>query len=240
MARIRTIKPEFWTDGSIIECSVNARLMFIGTWNFADDEGNLDRSAKQIKARIFPADQIDCEPLIQELITHGLIIEYSVNGKKYLHILGFKTHQLINRPGKAQCPIYDESLNVQGVITEPSQPEGKGMEGKGKDKAIATGKPDCPHQEIIALYHEILPTSPQIRDWTPARAASLKARWNEGADRQTLEYWRKLFEYIAGQPFLTGKVVSNGRKPFFLTLDWLVKAENFAKVREGRYEGTAT
>jgi len=49
-----------------------------------------------------------------------------------------------------------------------------------------------------------------------------------------------LFEYIAGQPFLTGKVASNGRKPFFLTLDWLVKTENFAKVREGRYEETTT
>lgn len=106
-------------------------------------------------------------------------------------------------------------------------------------KAIATGKPVCPHQEIIALYHEILPASPMIRDWTPARAAALKARWNEHADRQSLDYWRKLFEYIATIPFLTGKISSNGRKPFVLSLDWLVKTDNFAKVREGRYEDAA-
>lgn len=107
-------------------------------------------------------------------------------------------------------------------------------------KAMAIGKPNCPHQEIINLYHEVLPASPRIKDWTPARAASLKARWNEGTDRQTLEYWRGLFEYIAGIPFLTGRTPGvNGRRPFVLSLDWLLKAENFAKVREGRYEDLA-
>ena len=105
------------------------------------------------------------------------------------------------------------------------------------EKNIVIGKLNCPHQEIINLYHETLPTSPRIKDWTPARAASLRARWNEATDRQTLDYWKSLFEYIAGIPFLTGRTPSgNGRRPFVLSLDWLLKAENFAKVREGRYE----
>lgn len=137
MARIRTIKPEFWSDGTLMECSLNARLLFIGTWNFADDNGNLDRSAKQIKARIFPGDNIDCEPLIQELLQHGRLIEYSVNGSKYLHIHKFKEHQVINRPSKPHCPIYEPSLNTPGVIREDSGlkgREGKGEEGKGKEK----------------------------------------------------------------------------------------------------------
>ena len=51
MARIRTVKPEFWTDRRVGECSPNARLLFIATWNFADDHGGLDRSAKQLKAQ---------------------------------------------------------------------------------------------------------------------------------------------------------------------------------------------
>lgn len=126
--------------------------------------------------------------------------------------------------------LQDDSIALAECNTEKSREE------KEEEKSIANGKPICPHQEIIALYHEILPASPSIRDWTPARAAALRARWNESADRQSLEYWRKLFNYISGIPFLTGKVSSNGRKPFMLSLDWLIKAENFAKVREGRYE----
>ena len=40
MARIRSIKPEFWTAEQVMECSPMARLLFIGMWNFCDDGGN--------------------------------------------------------------------------------------------------------------------------------------------------------------------------------------------------------
>lgn len=108
MARIRTIKPEFWTDEKIVECSFEARLMFIGMFNFADDKGNLVRSPKRIKMQIFPADMIDCEPLIKELSVAGLISEYSVSGVEYIHIDGFSKHQKINRPSATTIPTPED------------------------------------------------------------------------------------------------------------------------------------
>lgn len=96
-------------------------------------------------------------------------------------------------------------------------------------------KPQCPHQEILALYHELLPANPSIRDWTPARAEHLRVRWNEDAKRQTLDWWRRFFLYIGESAFLTGRATSKDRKPFAPGLDWIVKAENFTKIREGRY-----
>lgn len=118
--------------------------------------------------------------------------------------------------------------------------------GKVADETDSKGKakkktPDCPHQEIIAAYHEALPACPRIRDWTAARAANLRARWNEDPKRQNLDWWARLFAYVAESDFLVGKVTSPGRKPFMASLEWLLKAENFAKVREGRYhpEGSA-
>lgn len=95
-------------------------------------------------------------------------------------------------------------------------------------------KPDCPHQDIIALYHETLPQCPGIRDWTPARANQLRARWNEDRRRQDLAWWRDFFGYVASCDFLVGR--GGGRSPFFADLEWLTKPNNFAKVREGRYE----
>nr|MBF6067360.1 primosomal protein [Klebsiella pneumoniae] len=38
MARIRTIKPEFWTDEDMAEVSEPACLLAIGLLNYADDE----------------------------------------------------------------------------------------------------------------------------------------------------------------------------------------------------------
>jgi len=133
MARIRTIKPDFWTDEKVVELSMEARLFFIGSWNFSDDNGNLQRSARKLKMQIFPADAIDCEPLIQSLIAHGMLIEYSVNGETFLHIKGFKAHQVINRPSKTGLPEPD-SVSLQLPLTESSLTEGKGKERKGKEE----------------------------------------------------------------------------------------------------------
>lgn len=135
MARIRTIKPDFWTDEKIVELSFEARLFFIGSWNFADDNGNLQRSARKLKMQIFPADAIDCEPLIQSLMAHGLFSEYEVNSEKYLHIKGFKAHQVINRPSKTGLPV-PESGSSPTPLTDDSLTEGKGreVEGKGRER----------------------------------------------------------------------------------------------------------
>lgn len=149
MARIRTVKPEFWTDEKVVECSIPARLLFIGLFNFANDMGCLERSPKRLKMQIFPADALDCEPLIQELITHGLLTEYSVNDVCYLQIKGFLKHQKINRPSASKIPLppefteskagkeekrvpnqgglSEDSVNPHGGLTD-----GKGREGKGK------------------------------------------------------------------------------------------------------------
>lgn len=97
-------------------------------------------------------------------------------------------------------------------------------------------RPECPHQEIIALYHEVLPECPQVRDWTPTRAQQLRARWNEDPRRQNLDYWRKFFEYVKGCSFLVGRGTGNRDRPFFADLEWLTKSQNFTKIREGKYE----
>ena len=138
----------------------------------------------------------------------------------------------------AKSKLKSNGGSVTLPVTLPLPREEKRRE-EVKIKAIASsdaGKPDCPHLEIITLYHEILPSCPTVKDWTPARASALRSRWSESADRQSLEYWRDLFGYIAGIPFLTGRITSPGRKPFFASLAWIVKAENFAKIREGNYE----
>ena len=96
-------------------------------------------------------------------------------------------------------------------------------------------KDECPHRDVIALFHEVLPSVRRVRDWTPARAQLLRTRWREDAKRQSLDWWRKFFTYVGQSDFLMGRTHSQGRKPFELGLEWLLKAENFAKVREGAY-----
>lgn len=120
---------------------MSARLLLIASLNFADDHGGLDRSAKQLKAQAFPYDDIDCEPLVQELLKAGLMIEYSANGKKYLHIKGFRKHQKVEKPAKPRIPVYESSPTPPLVLPDdsPSPPRlvaVSSSEGKGRDLKI--------------------------------------------------------------------------------------------------------
>jgi hypothetical protein len=133
MARIRTIKPEFWTNERVMECSMAARLLFVGMWNFADDLGRLPLSAKTIKAQIFPSDEITSDTIlgmVDELSQNGLILRYEVDGRQYLQITGWQ-HQRIDKPqpGKCPAPINGYSKSIPGMVAT----EGKGEEGSGRE-----------------------------------------------------------------------------------------------------------
>ena len=96
MARIRTVKPEFFTSESIVELTPLARLFFVSLWCESDREGRLIWKPKTLKLRYFPADDCDISELADELISGGLIVPYAVNGTQYMEIPGFKKHQIIN------------------------------------------------------------------------------------------------------------------------------------------------
>lgn len=57
MARIRTIKPEFWQHPKVMRVSRDARLLFLGLLNEVDDEGRMRWSAKRVAGVVFPGDE---------------------------------------------------------------------------------------------------------------------------------------------------------------------------------------
>lgn len=101
MARIRSIKPEFWTSEQVMELSRDARLLFIGLWTFCDDGGNHPASAKTLKAEVFPGDDdatvSRVMQWIDEMIEAQLVTEYEVEGKEFWHVTGWH-HQRIDQP----------------------------------------------------------------------------------------------------------------------------------------------
>lgn len=128
--------------------------------------------------------------------------------------------------------LRDACLETEGE----TETEGEEMEPSGSSSpAKADAIPDCPQAEIVALYHELLPTHRRMRVWDGERAKALRSRWREDPKRQTLDYWRRFFAYVAQSPFLTGQVESKDRPPFVADLEWLVTKKNFIKVIERKY-----
>lgn len=57
MARIRTVKPDLFSDEKLARVSLQARLLYIGLFTEADDQGRLYASAKRLAGALFPHDQ---------------------------------------------------------------------------------------------------------------------------------------------------------------------------------------
>lgn len=135
----------------------------------------------------------------------------------------------------ADC--YQDATPEREGETERETEEAK--EPKGSLSATADVA-NCPHEQIVALYHEILPTNPRIKVWDGDRATRLRARWREDGKRQSLDYWRRFFTHIAASQFLTGRAEGKDGRTFAPGLDWMVKAGNFAKIIENRYHDRGT
>ena len=64
MARIRSLKPEFWDSPSTSSAPLPARLLFLAMWNWADDSGRGTAGLKELEAFAFPNDDVRNLPRI--------------------------------------------------------------------------------------------------------------------------------------------------------------------------------
>ena len=194
MARIRTIKPEFFTSEQVMEISPLSRLLFIGIWPFCDDHGVHVASTKTLKAEVFPADDInisDIEDLMAELFSQRLVVEYSANGRNYWHITGWERHQKIEKPNYKHPFPYEqnqivtkESATIRRPFDDHSTTESNGMESNGigikeeKTLSVSQAKADpVPYDSIIASANQILGKKFRATD---KHKSIIRARWNEG------------------------------------------------------------
>jgi hypothetical protein len=170
VARIRTIKPDFWTNEKILSVKPLTRLLFIGMWNFADDFGRMQFAPLGIKAKVFPNDEMsaaDVRDMLNELCSADLLMIYSANDKEYIEITGWD-HQKIDKrqASKIPAPFADGSV-IRGIPptsadfpqTSPTPApvmEGNGMEGKvvegekeTREAALSFGP-----QEFVSFWAE--------------------------------------------------------------------------------------
>jgi hypothetical protein len=141
VARIRTIKPEFFTSEDIVSLRPLTRLLYIAIWCEADKEGRLAWKPLTFKLRYFPGDECDIQAMCQEIVDSGLVVLY---GEGYGVIPTFKAHQHIN-PRESESnlpePVAITTRKARVATRQPRDSdaqvgrEGKGKEGKGKEDA---------------------------------------------------------------------------------------------------------
>lgn len=192
MPRIRTIKPEFWTDPVMVGLSPLARLFYIGTWNFAMcDQGHLEDDPFRLKLQILPAETCDAKALITELVDAGRLVRVEVDGDAYLHVRTLPEHQKVDGRWTPRCPVCTHQASrklpetptslVEPPRNSPELPavkESKGREGKG------SSAPATPARASDDRFAEFWSHYPKKKD----KGHALKA-WKAAtkkADAQTI------------------------------------------------------
>lgn len=157
MARIRSIKPDFFLNDDLADLPPLTRLFLIGLWTQADREGRLQDRPKRLKPQLVPYDDCDVDAMLSDLERLGFIVRYQVEGQALIQVVNFLKHQA---PHYKEVPSVlpeptsgQRQTDVEPTSGQPCLQEGKGREGigKGEDdapKSIPSNFPKCFDGEV--------------------------------------------------------------------------------------------
>jgi hypothetical protein len=127
MARIRTVKPEFWSDEKLSRESDCTRLLFLALLSMADDFGRLLDNEKQIEAFVFPEEERsrDTHESLARLCTLRIIRRGSAaNGQRVIEIVNWTRHQRVDKASRrgALPEIVSGQALTQARASPPRAP----------------------------------------------------------------------------------------------------------------------
>ena len=263
MPRIRTIKPNHWTDKALTEITLHAHLLWIATWNFSDDEGIFEADPLLLRSNIFPrrtdirTDQI--AQWLDQLVKARFIIPFQFEGEGYYITRTFKTHQKIDRAQKSKIPsdvirrVFDEcSTNVRPCIVEESNSKVKETlreTAKAVPEADASGP--SPQDMYEKLEKSKQAISKFIKAESPDWVQPYVDLWNIFAKEKSLAQISKVnttrkkkFQVRRGEKsFDFIDILRKAAQSEFLlrsrwfSFDWVFENDsNYLKIMEGNYD----
>lgn len=151
VGKIRTIKPSFFEDEKLGKLPVPARLLYIGTWTLADDNGVFKGHPAYLKSQIFPYDDTlrvgEVSKWIDALVDARTVIPFCKDGESYYVIRTFRSHQktdprypselipselvdeILGKNLSPACPQCVPSVSPMGPQCVPSVGSGGGIGG---------------------------------------------------------------------------------------------------------------
>lgn len=205
MARIRTIKPEFFLHEELYDSEAATglplRLAFAGLWTQADREGRFVWRPRKLKTQILPYDDIDFDLVLDALHRFGFIAKYTVDGEAFGYIPSWSNHQTVNvREPESKIPAPQDDMPSTIPVPYRNIPaqdenifarvEGKGREGKGKEGKESVKDADASSSAVAdpSAFHVIMP--PDRKPSPPY--SDIQTLWNSIAEECGIPQAREL------------------------------------------------
>lgn len=233
MARKRMIDPNIWQSEDFSKLSTLGKLVFIGLFSLADDEGRGRSNPVYLKSTLFPYEEgirsTDIDKTLSEISSNMSVIFYSCDGSSYYSLYNWNIWQKIDKPSPSKIVEYDEktmqrmfednSTNVRRTVA-PNRKEDNRKEKENK------------RIRIKEIYNSTCTNLPQIQKLTEKREKAI--------DKFLKEFSEEQFEQICQianlSDFLTGQ---NDRK-WKADFDFLMRTDKATSVLEGRYSNKSS
>jgi len=168
MARIRTVKPDFFRheilqDLEIAHPGAYPMMVFEGLWGHCDNKGRFEWKPRMLKLDILPFLPFDMAATLAILESAGMLKRYTVAGKEYGEVPTFEKHQRLSgkeategekfpAPEENNCEAQGKQRGSVGEIPKSQEGKRKGIgkeeEGEGeRNGALPAGKPTDPENQ---------------------------------------------------------------------------------------------
>lgn len=201
MARARNIKPGFYQNEQLAQCSLMARFIFPGLWMQADREGRLEDRPLRLKAALLPYDNADVNVLLDELKNAGLIERYEANGTRFIQVIAFAKHQNPHvREPESTIPAPCKHSAI--TVPEPDKNDVSTVPARLIPDSlllIPDSKPSCPISSDESRFDVFWKAYPRKQGKGAAEKAFAKAKLNGHFDsmltalelQKQSEQWRR-------------------------------------------------
>ena len=262
MARIRTVKPEFWKHEALSELPEATHMLAAALLNYADDFGYFNANPKLIQAECSPLREpsVSIHESLVSLQAIGYIALGTADGKRYGRVINFETHQRVAHPSKSKIQalsiVWEDYGKPHEILVRPPEtfrPEQgtgnreQGMEqGKEEEVVAPVGAPLADqHDDLeIPLTLDRSECGEAVRRWNVmAERAKLSAVQRlTGARRKKLtarlrecdglDGWDVALAKVEASKFLCGRNPRGWRADF----KFILQQESFTKLMEGGFD----
>ena len=235
MARKRMIDPSIWINEDFGTLTNLAKLVFIGLFSMADDEGRGKASPAYIKAVLFPYNDdlrvADIEKTLSEISSKMSVIFYSCDENKYYTLTSWNKWQKIDKPSDSSIPAYEEdnkdirlifdelSTNIRRVVAPNRKEENR---KEKEEKRI----------RIKDIYNQFCTNLPQVQKITEKREKAIDKFLKEFTEEQFIE----ICILANSTDFLIGKNEKGWKADF----DFLMRIDKATNILEGKYNNNGS
>ena len=232
MARKRMIDPNIWQSEDFGNLSDLAKLIFIGLFSLADDEGRGRCNPVYLKSTLFPYKEglrsADVEVALSEISRTMSVVFYSCDEKSYYSLYNWSTWQKIDKPTDSKIPAFDENdENIRRIFVEGSSRTSRKVAPNRIEENKKRIEQEEKRKRIVEVYNLYCTNLPQVQKLTDKIEKSIDKFLKEFS----IEQFEEICKKANTSEFLTGK---NDRK-WKADFDFLMRTDKATNILENKY-----